>query len=702
VEETTATEETIEEPAAEEPAAEEVPAAEDVSDIVEALAEADVVLVDAEGAAISLASEEAAEVLTAPDPWYTYDGVTYRFFETPADGEPDPCASYNPGECFTDDSPIQRAVNDAKTRVAATDDSDRVTICVEEGDFEGDVIVDTPVWLQGLPGATIIGNVDIQSSWVTLDGFTINGSVFSRVSPTSDEDAYGYQNIRISNNVINPDTSVTSHPDTPVGEQEGGGISIYIGTRSETFNQSGTTQSYYINNRTWLNPHILDYDPVADPNPYLDLAGKGLLNYAGLIISGNTMTGGRVGISLQGITGESDNSIKVEGNTITNITDRSLIWIDSSQWIDIDHNTLSESPSGYGIYFSSFADGYYTAGSADTPYTPKNISITCNTITNNYRGVFVGDAYEDLDLENDSLTIWNNNISGNDAAMEIHWRYNGYIDTRGNYWGGSSPTPTGGSNIIRFYVPGTSYPTDYVQNTAYSMYINGGNGRVYYGPFLGKGENPCSDGTCGEFLPLESEISCQDVDGDGICGLVDNCIDTYNPDQLDSDGDGIGDACDPTPFPPEEPTVAPVVLPGPGPIIPVTSGQLVELPCDTECVTLELPNGSQAEFCGLCGYWISLSEEVEETIPFDMPEDASMLMGMTVVLMDPDKVILDHVPAGATLKLGYPLAEGVDSTALTMYLYDPAKEEWVELTAEEVLDYLEAYADWPGTSILVE
>jgi len=36
-----------------------------------------------------------------------------------------------------------------------------------------------------------------------------------------------------------------------------------------------------------------------------------------------------------------------------------------------------------------------------------------------------------------------------------------------------------------------------------------------------------------------------DADGDGIKNVYDNCPGVYNPDQKDSDGDGIGDACDP-------------------------------------------------------------------------------------------------------------------------------------------------------------
>ncbi len=43
-------------------------------------------------------------------------------------------------------------------------------------------------------------------------------------------------------------------------------------------------------------------------------------------------------------------------------------------------------------------------------------------------------------------------------------------------------------------------------------------------------------------------VSDTDLDGDGIPGCVDNCAAVANPNQADSDGDGIGDACEGTAF----------------------------------------------------------------------------------------------------------------------------------------------------------
>lgn len=53
-----------------------------------------------------------------------------------------------------------------------------------------------------------------------------------------------------------------------------------------------------------------------------------------------------------------------------------------------------------------------------------------------------------------------------------------------------------------------------------------------------------ADGLCGglDLCPLDAE---NDGDQDGVCEVDDNCRSTPNPDQLDSDGDGVGDACDP-------------------------------------------------------------------------------------------------------------------------------------------------------------
>ena len=35
-----------------------------------------------------------------------------------------------------------------------------------------------------------------------------------------------------------------------------------------------------------------------------------------------------------------------------------------------------------------------------------------------------------------------------------------------------------------------------------------------------------------------------DIDFDEICDEYDNCVDIFNPDQTDTNNDGIGDECD--------------------------------------------------------------------------------------------------------------------------------------------------------------
>jgi hypothetical protein len=62
--------------------------------------------------------------------------------------------------------------------------------------------------------------------------------------------------------------------------------------------------------------------------------------------------------------------------------------------------------------------------------------------------------------------------------------------------------------------------------------------------------------------PLVREL---DTDNDGIPDDTDNCPNTYNPDQVDADGDGIGDACEPGADP--TPTPDPSAIPEPATLV---------------------------------------------------------------------------------------------------------------------------------------
>lgn len=63
------------------------------------------------------------------------------------------------------------------------------------------------------------------------------------------------------------------------------------------------------------------------------------------------------------------------------------------------------------------------------------------------------------------------------------------------------------------------------------------NSLIVGGPF---------DGFTGSWILVSHTIclTCKDADLDGIWDNIDNCVNDFNPDQADCDGDGIGDACD--------------------------------------------------------------------------------------------------------------------------------------------------------------
>jgi len=60
-------------------------------------------------------------------------------------------------------------------------------------------------------------------------------------------------------------------------------------------------------------------------------------------------------------------------------------------------------------------------------------------------------------------------------------------------------------------------------------------------------EQHCEDGIPAMFgyIRVNSSLEIPDADMDGIYDIRDNCVDVSNSDQIDTDGDGIGNICDP-------------------------------------------------------------------------------------------------------------------------------------------------------------
>ncbi|NNK89846.1 MAG: T9SS type A sorting domain-containing protein [Saprospiraceae bacterium] len=283
-----------------------------------------------------------------------------------------------------------------------------------------------------------------------------------------------------------------------------------------------------------------DCDGVIAADEFIDADGDGFLLCDDCDDNDPNVNPGAIEILDNGIDDNCDNLIDIPsycditlyygacwGYFITNVTLE-----------DINNN------SGCG------ADGYSNFTSIQTELDPGNnytISITGDNYYYQYASVFI-----DWNLDGDF------DDSGELVASYI-WL---------NYWGtpGTAsftiPTSASGSYTMRVI-------SDY-----YGYYSTYASCNTYYGEAedytINICEDPDGDGVCSNVdnCPdtanadqLDSDGDGQgdvcdicpfdvdnDIDGDGVCGDVDNCVDTANADQLDSDGDGQGDVCDICPF----------------------------------------------------------------------------------------------------------------------------------------------------------
>jgi hypothetical protein len=75
----------------------------------------------------------------------------------------------------------------------------------------------------------------------------------------------------------------------------------------------------------------------------------------------------------------------------------------------------------------------------------------------------------------------------------------------------------------------TFQPAEYGYQGCWSVYLDLPSNRII-----------ASDMQTGLYV-----FEMDDTDSDGIFDVIDNCVDTPNPDQADADNNGVGDACEP-------------------------------------------------------------------------------------------------------------------------------------------------------------
>lgn len=472
-----------------------------LTDVIVSLAETQSVLVDDQGEPISLASHQAEQLLSAPDPWFVDPLDPTKVVAYQSDCTLwSPPAGFSGGVCHTSATPIQEAVDSAPIGAV---------VHVEAGVFTEQVVINKNLTLKGSAGAIIKSPSSLPENFVTsaanrpiiyvhdadnviIDGFTVDGDNQGDAGASMNRFiGIGYYNAggTISNNtVVNVMDSVLK------GTQHGN--AIYI------FNDDGVARTVVIEGNTVYNYQkngitangndltaIITNNVVTGAGPTGVIAQNGIQIGFGATgqVSNNVVSNNYYSPSSWSAAGillyDSTGTVEVSGNTLTgNGVQINLVDADNAaSAATIDGNNISGGQVGISV------QSYYTAAKT-------NATITNNAIYDNGLGIY---------SDNPAVIAQYNDIYGNGSDGLIYDDYfsiGGQLNASHNFWGCPTGAGTPGCDTI--------------------------SGNVNANPFR------------------TVSRAFSDTDGDAIADHEDNCPSKYNPDQKDRDGDGKGDVCD--------------------------------------------------------------------------------------------------------------------------------------------------------------
>lgn len=672
-----------------------------VQQAVVAIANSDSVLLDADGNPMPMATQAAADALANGDPWFDAGGgVSVGYVASGA------CPAFVT-ECHVVSNPIQSSIDDARS-------SDN-TIHIEAGIFNEQITINKSVSLVGsgansttiqAPGTLATDPLGRQSI-ITISGADVIANISNLTVAGPGPSPCGSINYGI---FVNSGATANIFDDVITNIRDNGsvlsgcqnGVAIEIGTSTNTASatiNNDTIDGYQKNGITVAgvgSTATITNNVVTGAGPTANIAQNGIqVSYgASAIVSGNTISGDYytptsnestgilvyqaapgVQITNNILTGSGNavteasiyvygsNNAVITGNTIANSVANGL-YLDSSNNATISGNSITNS-NGDGLDIDGVNGATITGNTIGNNAedgiwigNASNISIANNIFTNNGNGVSDPDAGAIVLSSGSSplsILINNNDVVGNKNGVQNQSGTENWVDATNNWWGDI----TGPFEVVTNPLATGDEVSNY----------------VLYDPFL-KGS-------------IKATSSNNDTDGDGVINGKDNCPTVYNPDQKDSDADGIGDACDSA----NNPTKVSNQLP-----IPVTGANSVKFSCSDQTI-LRLPNGDFVlATTGLCNFDGILNYLDEKAVLTDTQTekvpDGSYRSAMNLdVLNGTTQVKL--LPGDARLTYSFKLTNDMLGKSFTVYFWDEkalqGKGDWVALPE---------YAEKDGTPVV--